>query len=88
MTALGRWMWRWSPVTIHRALLAGAAVHAVADSAALTVVQLAAHWRQWADEQRRLHTFDCRFGMPPDEYTQVCALFAAAGADPHLGAAS
>jgi hypothetical protein len=78
MTALAKWLVSWSPITMHNAVLAGAAVEQVAAAARESVPAVAARWLRWADGQRGLHEAGGDFGMPPDEYDRVAALFAAA----------
>jgi hypothetical protein len=54
MAALRRWLERWTPAQIHRALLAGASVDQVAAAAGMTPDDVAATWRAWDVGQRQL----------------------------------
>lgn len=53
MTMAADWLTRWQPITIHRALLAGATPKQAADAAGLSVGDVYEQWHQWADLQRR-----------------------------------
>ncbi len=75
MSALARWLARWQPIPIHRAILAGAAPEAVAAAFGGTVAEAFACWHQWVTAQRAYG----RPGVADDEYETVAAAFAAAG---------
>jgi hypothetical protein len=62
-------------ISIHRALLAGAAVGQVADVTGLLADQVAARWTQWADSQVRLRG-RAGTGMSREEYGRVAAVLA------------
>ncbi|WP_163511396.1 hypothetical protein [Fodinicola acaciae] len=78
MSTLVSWLVRWSPITMHRALLAGATVEQVAAAAGDTVAAVAERWQRWAAGQRHLNQTNQKFGMPPAEYDKVAELLAAA----------
>ena len=76
MSTLASWLVRWSPITMHSALLAGATVEQVAAAARDTAEAVAQRWQQWAAGQRHLNETNRKFGMPPQEYDQVAELLA------------
>ncbi|WP_163507683.1 hypothetical protein [Fodinicola acaciae] len=78
MSTLVSWLVRWSPITMHSALLAGATVEQVAAAARETADAVAQRWQCWAAGQRHLNETNQKFGMPPEEYDRVAALLAAA----------
>jgi hypothetical protein len=51
MTVAAEWLTRWQPVSVHRALLAGATPDQVADAAGTSVGGMYEQWKQWADGQ-------------------------------------
>lgn len=63
-------------LSIHRALLAGAAVGQIAEVTGLSADQIAARWRQWADGQVRLRE-RTGIGVAREEYDRAAAVFAA-----------
>jgi len=62
-------------ISIHRALLAGAAVGQIADVTGLSADQVAARWMQWADGQVRLRE-RTGIGMAREEYDRAAAVLA------------
>ena len=52
MTVAAEWLTRWQPISMHRALLAGATPDQVADAAGTSVQAMYEQWKQWADGQR------------------------------------
>ena len=52
MTVLAEWLTRWQPISMHRALLAGATPDQVAEAAGTSVRGVYELWKQWADGQR------------------------------------
>ena len=68
-------------ISIHRALLAGASVEAIAHVLGSSSGEIVQRWRGWADGQRRLNT-ECRgLGLSPRDYDQVAAGVEAAASD-------
>ncbi|MGA2829720.1 MAG: hypothetical protein ABSF03_26825 [Streptosporangiaceae bacterium] len=53
MTVAAEWLTRWQPISMHRALLAGATPEQVAEAAGMSVRAIYEQWKQWADGQRR-----------------------------------
>ena len=51
MTVAAEWLTRWQPISMHRALLAGATPEQVADAAGTSVSGVYEQWQQWTDEQ-------------------------------------
>jgi hypothetical protein len=51
MCALGTWLRRWLPLSVHRAAVAGAGLAEVTAAAGLDVDQVHRLWTQWADRQ-------------------------------------
>ena len=62
-------------ISIHRALLAGAAAGQVADVTGLGADQVAARWAEWADGQVRLRE-RTGTGMSREEYGRAAAVLA------------
>ena len=54
MTASAEWLTRWQPISMHRALLAGATPDQVAEAAGTSVRRMYEQWKQWADGQAPL----------------------------------
>jgi hypothetical protein len=65
-------------VSIHRALLAGAAVGQIAQATGLSRSQVAARWAAWADGQVRLRE-RTGTGMAAEEYQRAAAAVSACG---------
>jgi hypothetical protein len=55
ISRLGDWLWRWQPLHVHRAVLAGASGADVAAAAGCGPETVASRWRRWAQGQRRLY---------------------------------
>ena len=62
-------------ISIHRALLAGAAVGQIADVTGLSADRVAARWTEWADGQVRLRE-RTGIGMAREEYDRAAAVLA------------
>jgi hypothetical protein len=77
MTVAAEWLTLWQPISMHRAILAGATPDQVAAAAGLSVSEAFEQWECWADDQRRL-IIAGRPGVTEEEYTEVCAYFAKA----------
>ena len=75
MSALARWLSRWQPIPIHRAVLAGGAPEAVAAAFGGSVAEAFVCWHQWANERRDYG----RPGVTDEEYDAVTRVFGAAG---------
>jgi hypothetical protein len=65
-------------ISIHRALLAGAAAGQIADVTGLTADQVTARWAAWADGQMRLRE-QVGAGMTREEYHRAAAVLAGRG---------
>jgi hypothetical protein len=65
-------------ISIHRALLAGAAVRQIAEVTGLSADQVAARWTEWADGQVRLRE-RIGDGMTREEYERVAAAVTSGG---------
>ena len=52
MSALARWLERWQPIQLHRPVLAGAALEAVAAALGASIDDAFRLWRSWAVQQR------------------------------------
>lgn len=87
MSALARWLIRWQPISVHRALLKGASVESVAAALGTSPDQACRIWHEWASQQRE--SVVCgRPGVSADEYAQVAETFTAARVElPDTGAA-
>ena len=76
-SALARWLTRWQPIHIHRALLAGASVQATADALGTSAAEACRSWYEWAIRQRE--SIICgRRGVSTEEYATVAQIFTAA----------
>jgi len=79
MSVLARWLTRWQPIPIHRAVLAGAKPESVAAAFGGSVAEAFGCWREWATGQR--DSVICgRPGVTAEDYETVAAAFAAASA--------
>jgi hypothetical protein len=77
MTVAAEWLTRWQPISMHRALLAGATPEKVAEAAGTSVRGMYEQWKQWADGQR--HSLIAgRPGVTQEVYETIQARFAAA----------
>lgn len=76
-SALARWLTRWQPIHIHRALLAGASVEAVAVALGTSPEETCRIWHAWATRQREL-LIGGRRGVSVEEYATVAQIFTAA----------
>ena len=81
MSALARWLSRWRPIPIHRAVLAGAEPEAIAAAFGGSIAEAFGCWHEWATEQRDYG----RPGVTDEEYDAVARVFAAAGVTVHEG---
>ena len=86
MAALARWLERWQPINIHRALKAGASVGEVAAAFGGSVEETSRAWYQWADGQRRWVPGG-KLGITAEEYATVAAIFTAVAVTPLDGEA-
>ena len=77
MTVAAEWLTRWQPISMHRALLAGATPDQVAEAAGTSVRGMYEQWKQWADGQRR-SLIAGRPGVTQEAYETIQARFAAA----------
>lgn len=77
-TAVARRAAVYAVISIHRALLAGAAVRQIADVTGLSADQVAARWTEWADGQVRLRE-RAGSGMTREEYERAAAAVIAGG---------
>jgi hypothetical protein len=75
MAVSAEWLTRWQPISMHRAILAGATPDQVADAAGTSVRNAFEQWKHWADTQR--HSIIAgRPGVTKDAYETVRARFA------------
>jgi hypothetical protein len=70
--AVVAWWSRWQPITMHRALLAGANLAEVAAAAGTTEAEAYTQWSGWADTQSEL-IIAGRRGVDPDEAAAIRA---------------
>ena len=78
MSALTRWLARWLPIHIHRAILVGAEPEGVAVALGESVAEAFARWHSWATGQRDVLICG-KPGVTAEEYETVERVFAAAG---------
>ena len=64
MTVSAEWLTRWQPISMHRALLAGATPDQVAEAAGTSVRGIYEQWKLWADGLRR--SLIAAFSIPVD----------------------
>jgi len=78
MSALARWLERWQPIQLHRAVLAGAALEAVAAALGGSIDDAFRLWHLWAVQQRE--SVICgRPGVTAEEFETVALAFTTAG---------
>ena len=78
MSALARWLVRWQPIQLHRAVLAGAGLKAVAAALGGSVGDAFRLWHPWAVQQRE--SVICGMpGVTAEEFETVACAFATAG---------
>jgi hypothetical protein len=78
MTASAEWLTRWQPISMHRALLAGATPDQVAEAAGTSVRGMYEQWKQWADGRKRRSLIAGRPGVTQEAYETIQARFVAA----------
>jgi hypothetical protein len=78
MTVVAEWLTRWQPISMHRAIVAGATPDQVAKAAGASVRDVFERWEDWADGQRGL-IIGGRPAMDAEVYEIVRSRFAAAG---------
>ncbi len=74
MTMAAEWLTRWQPISLHRALLAGATPDQVAEAAGTSVRAMYEQWKQWADGPRR-SLIAGRPGVTQEAYETIHARF-------------
>jgi len=78
MSALARWLARWRPISIHKAVLAGAEPGAVTAALGGSIAEAFGCWHEWASQQR--DSVICgRPGVTAEDFEKVAAAFAAVG---------
>jgi hypothetical protein len=78
MSALMRWLTRWQPIQIHRAVLVGAGPEAVAAALGGSIDEAFGRWHPWAARQRE--SVVCgKPGVTAEDYDTVARVFATAG---------
>lgn len=80
MTVCAEWLIRWAPISMHRAILAGASPAQVADAAGVSVRDVYERWEKWADVQRRTMIGN-RASVSEEAYVTVLIRFAEAFRD-------
>jgi hypothetical protein len=78
MSALARWLTRWQPIQIHRAVLRGAEPAAVAAALGCNITDAFGCWHSWALRQQD-SVIRGTPGVTAEEYQTVTAVFAFAG---------
>ena len=78
MSALARWLVRWKPIQLHRAVLVGAELEAVAAALGGSVDEAFRLWHPWAVQQRASVICD-KPGATAEEFETVARAFAVAG---------
>lgn len=64
----------WLPITIHKALQAGASVEDIGAAVEMRPHEVLHRWRMWADGQKQLNADRPGLGMDPGEYDQVAEI--------------
>jgi hypothetical protein len=77
MTVAAEWLTRWQPITVHRAILAGASSAQVSAAAGMSIRDVYERWHNWADVQRHF-MIGGQPGVTEEAYATVLASFAAA----------
>jgi hypothetical protein len=70
--AVVAWWSRWQPLSMHRALMAGASLAEVAAAAGCTEPEAYLRWADWAERQAKLSGAG-RSGVDTDELTAIRA---------------
>jgi hypothetical protein len=77
MTVAAEWLTRSQPVSVHRAILAGATPAQVADAAGTGVGDVYERWQKWADTERSI-MIDGRPSISEEAFVTVLTRFAEA----------
>ena len=78
MSALTRWLVRWQPIQLHRAVLAGAGLGATAAALGGSIDEAFRLWQPWAVKQRE--SLICgKPGVTAEEFETMARAFAIAG---------
>jgi hypothetical protein len=75
MTVAAQWLTRWQPISIHRAILAGAPPAQVCAAAGASMPEVFDRWQRWAEVQRHLMLGGCP-AVGEETYIRVLARFA------------
>lgn len=81
MAALSWWMTHWLPISVHRALMAGASIEEVAEASGMQFAQVTNAWRTWADGQRSLQSEHANLPDHTGEYDLIDDLIRSAAHD-------
>ena len=76
MSALASWLYRWQPIAVHGAILAGAKPEDVAEALGDSIEATFERWRKWAERQRDYIVSD-RPTMTKEEFDFVTHRFIA-----------
>jgi hypothetical protein len=82
MSALARWLIRWQPILIHRAILAGATLPDVVAALGASQGEAFRYWHSWATRQRHV-IIGGKPGVTAAEYEVVKNAFAIPGTIAH-----
>jgi len=78
ISALARWLIRWQPIQLHRAVLAGARLEAIVAALGGSIDDAFRLWHPWAVQQRE--SVICgKPGVAAEAFETVARAFAAAG---------
>jgi hypothetical protein len=77
MTVAAQWLTRWQPISIHRAILAGATPVQVCAAAGAGLPEVFDRWQCWVEVQRHL-MIGGRPSVSEEAYIQVLTRFAGA----------
>jgi hypothetical protein len=81
MTVAAEWLTRGQPVSVHRAILAGATPAQVADAAGISVRDVYERWQKWADTERSV-IIGGRPSISEEAFVMVLTRFAEAFGGP------
>lgn len=81
MTVAAEWLTRWQPISIHRAILAGATPAQVSEAVGMSVRDAYERWQRWAEVQRH-SVIGGRPATTEEAYATVLARFAESSRGP------
>jgi hypothetical protein len=78
MAVGAKWLTVWQPISIHRAILAGATPAQVSEAAGRSIREVFDQWESWVEGQRNLMLGERLVGISEEEYVRVLTWFVGA----------